>query len=120
MDAAEDDDLGGGFGGLLGKAEGIADIIGEVLDFRDLIIMGEEDGVELSFQVKDGAGKSVPPRRGQGDASDKITLVRARDWNCLTHAAVWRVRHKAGNTLERRESRGFAASIRGGRLDKEI
>ena len=77
MNAAEDDDFGPGFGGLLGKAEGIAHIIGHVLDFGHLIIMGEHDGVELPFQAENLAGKGVPPRRRQGDARDKITLVVA-------------------------------------------
>ena len=55
MDAGKDDDVGRGFGRLLGQAEGIADKIGNVLDFGDLVVMGQDDGVELLFEREDFA-----------------------------------------------------------------
>lgn len=50
VNTAEDDDIGAGFLGLLGEAEGIADIIRHVLDFGDLVIVREDDGVELFLE----------------------------------------------------------------------
>ena len=45
MDAAECDDIGGGIFGQVGEAEGIADMIGHVLDIRGLVVMSEDHGV---------------------------------------------------------------------------
>lgn len=50
MYATEYDDIGIGFLGLLCEAEGITDVIRDVLDFWDLIIMRENDGIELLLQ----------------------------------------------------------------------
>ena len=49
MNAAKDNDIRLGGGCLLGKTEGIADEISHVLNLWDLIIVGENDGVELAF-----------------------------------------------------------------------
>ncbi len=49
MNAAKDNDFGLGFGRLLGKAQRIAHEIGHVLDFRDLVIVGQDDGVAAPF-----------------------------------------------------------------------
>ena len=66
MDAAEDDHIGLGFGGLLGEAERIADEIGDVLNFGNLIIMGKDERVKLSFQAENFAREGVPPRWRRG------------------------------------------------------
>ena len=50
MHAAEDDHVRARLGRLLRQAEGIADKIRHVLDFRHLIIVREDDGVELFFE----------------------------------------------------------------------
>jgi hypothetical protein len=50
MHAAEDDDIGVGLGRLLREAEGVADVIRDVLDFGHLIIVREDDGVELLLE----------------------------------------------------------------------
>ena len=52
MHAAENNHVRVGFGRLLGKAERIAHEIRHVLDFRHLVIVGEDDGVELFFERK--------------------------------------------------------------------
>src|ERR1051325_7643364 len=53
MDAAKNDHVRFCGRGLLRKTEGIADIIGNILNFRDLIIVGENDGTQLILQGKD-------------------------------------------------------------------
>ena len=53
VDAAEEDDVGLGGLGLVGEAEGVADVIGHFLDFAVLIIMGEDDGVFLFLEGED-------------------------------------------------------------------
>ena len=73
MDAAEDDDVGGGFGGHLGETEGVADVIGDVLDFWDLVVVGEDDGVEFFLEGEDVAGEGVEARgRSAGDGFEAI------------------------------------------------
>ena len=52
MHPAENDHIRVGFGRLLGEAERIADVIRHVLDFRHLVIMREDDGVELLFECE--------------------------------------------------------------------
>ena len=59
MHAAEDDDVGVGLGRLLREAERIAHVIRHVLDFADLIIVREDDGVELLLEREDFAGQRV-------------------------------------------------------------
>ena len=51
--AAKGDDLGVGGGRLARQVEAVADEIGEVLDFRLLVIMGEDDRVALLLQARD-------------------------------------------------------------------
>ena len=50
MHAAEHNHVRAGFGRLLRQAERIADEIRHVLDFRHLIIVGQDDGVELFLE----------------------------------------------------------------------
>ena len=59
MHAAEDDDVGVGLSGLSREAEGIADEIGDVLDFGHLVIVGEDDGIELFLERKDFAAQRL-------------------------------------------------------------
>ena len=51
--AAEGDDVGVGRRGLARQIEAVADEIGEVLDLRLLVIMGEDDRVALLLQPRD-------------------------------------------------------------------
>src|SRR4030095_16051299 len=50
---AKGDDLGVGRRGLARQIEAVADEVGEVLDFRLLVIMGEDDGVAFLLQSRD-------------------------------------------------------------------
>ena len=71
MNAAKDNDIRAGLGRLLRKSEGIADVIRDVLDFRHLIIMGEDDCIQLFLERDDVAGKRVQPGRRNGLAERK-------------------------------------------------
>ena len=73
MNTTEDDDFSAGFGGHLGEAEGIADVIRDVLDFADLVIVREDDCVEFLFEIEDVFGKSV--ETGRGNALDSFEAV---------------------------------------------
>ena len=53
MHAAENDDIGIGFSGLLTQLQWIAGKIGDILNFGPLIIMDENDGVPLFLQSSD-------------------------------------------------------------------
>ena len=53
MDAAEDDDVGVGGLGMIGEAERVAHVVGDVLDVAGLIVVGEDDGVPGFFQGED-------------------------------------------------------------------
>ena len=59
-DAAEGDHLGVGRRRLARQIEAVADEVREVLDFRLLVIMGEDDGVALALQALD-LGEQVEP-----------------------------------------------------------
>ena len=52
MHAAENDHVGVGFCRLLGKSERIAHEIRHVLDFRHLVIVRQDDGVQLLLERK--------------------------------------------------------------------
>lgn len=52
MNSAEGDDFGIGFLSFISEAEGVADVIGNILDGADLVIMGKNDGVLLLFEAK--------------------------------------------------------------------
>ena len=60
MNAAEDDHLRAGLGRLLREPQRIAHEIRHVLDFRPLIIMGQNHSLQLAFQrpdfLRDGRG----------------------------------------------------------------
>ena len=51
MDAAEQDHVGVGFLRLERQAERVADVIRHVLNFGDLIVVREDDGVAAVFQL---------------------------------------------------------------------
>ena len=53
MHTAEDDNIGIGFLGPVGEAQGIADVVRNVLNGTDLVIVGENDSVALFFEAKD-------------------------------------------------------------------
>ena len=61
MHAAENNHIRVGLGGLLGKAERIAHKIRDVLDFRHLVIMREDDGVQLLFERKNLLRQRLEP-----------------------------------------------------------
>jgi hypothetical protein len=50
MHTAEDYNIGLGFSSLLAQFQGIAGKIGDILDFRPLVIVDEDDGVFLTLQ----------------------------------------------------------------------
>ena len=45
MDATENDHVGGGLRGFARKAERVTDVVGDVLDFRAFVVVGEDDRV---------------------------------------------------------------------------
>ncbi len=47
VDAAEDDRLRVGGGGGAGEAEAVAEVVGDVLDLRQLVVVGEDHRVAL-------------------------------------------------------------------------
>ena len=53
VDAAEDDDIGVGGLGLIGEAERVADVVGDILDVAGLIVVGEDDGVAFFLEGED-------------------------------------------------------------------
>ena len=53
MHAAEGDDIGVGFLGLVGQAERVAHVVGDFLDLGDLVIVGQDDGVALLLEAQD-------------------------------------------------------------------
>ncbi|CAN5630060.1 hypothetical protein BH20ACT10_BH20ACT10_21710 [soil metagenome] len=53
MYAAKHDDIGVGFLSLPRQPERVPDIVGDVLNFRLLIIMREDDRVHLLFETLD-------------------------------------------------------------------
>src|ERR1700712_5497018 len=50
MDTAEDDHLAFGLGVTLGETGRVADVVGHVLDFRQLVIVGEDHRAALGCQ----------------------------------------------------------------------
>ena len=52
VNPAKKNDLGVGFGRLITEPEGIADEIGHFLNFPDLIIVREDDGVAFALQLR--------------------------------------------------------------------
>ena len=55
MDAAEDDDIRFGLRRLLRQTERITHVIGDILNFRHLVVMREDDRMELFLEPKDFA-----------------------------------------------------------------
>ena len=72
MNAAEDNDVRVGLRRLLRKPERIADEIRHVLDFRHLIIVREDDGVELLFEGQ------ISRESGSASAGDMPLRMRKR------------------------------------------
>ncbi len=77
VDAAEDDRGGLEAGRLAAELEGVADEIGRVLDLRDLVVVGENDGVLLPFQLGD-PGQDVHRVRPLGRAACRSGRTRRR------------------------------------------
>ena len=87
MDAAEDDYVGLGLGRLLGEAQRIAHEVGDVLDFRHLVVVGENDRVKLLLEHKDLARERVELRARHRPAHRET--VHAGRRNCrLTQSSV--------------------------------
>ncbi len=76
--AAEQDDVGVGGCGLAGKTEGVADVVGDVLDLGDLVVVGEDHGVALARRAHEGGPTSLP---GTGPGS----APRSRSDRPLAH-----------------------------------
>src|SRR5687768_13771976 len=57
MHAAEDDDIGFGLCRLTAQTERVADEVSDVLDFRTLVVVRQDDGVPCSRQLLDLSGK---------------------------------------------------------------
>ena len=62
MNAAEDDHVGLGLGGLLGEAKRVAHVIGDVLNLGHLVVVGENDRVKLLLEHKDFARQRIELR----------------------------------------------------------
>ena len=75
VDAAEENDVGLGGLRLIGEAEGIADVIGDLLDGLDLVIVREDDGVALAFQGEDFLLDGSELRRGGAGGEDERFVV---------------------------------------------
>ena len=75
LDAAERDDVGIGFSGLARKLEAVAHEIGNVLNFRALVIVPEDHRVALLAQTVD-LGAQVEAGKVQGLGSHRVTSSR--------------------------------------------
>ena len=53
MDTAEDDHIGIGLSSTLAQSQGIANMVGEILDLFDLVVMREDNGIPLLLESKD-------------------------------------------------------------------
>lgn len=53
VDAAKCDDIGVGFFCLKGKPQRVANVVSDLLDFGDLVVVGEDDGVALFLKAQD-------------------------------------------------------------------
>src|SRR4051812_18057716 len=67
MDAAEKNHVSRGLGSLVAQPKGIAHEIGRVLQFRDLVIMGQNDGVPLFLKLLQLLGQ-IDPAPGLSNA----------------------------------------------------
>ena len=56
MHAAKDDHVRVGLLRVVAQPERIADVIGHVLDFADLIVVRQDDGVALALEAQDVLG----------------------------------------------------------------
>ncbi len=74
-----------GPGGLLGEAEGIADEIGDVLDFGDLVVVGQDDGVKLLLEDEDFARQGVELCAGHGPAHRDEISSRGLGFSQIDH-----------------------------------
>ena len=98
VDAAEDDDIRFCFCGLLGEAERIADVIGDILDFADLIIVRENDRVQLFLEFDDfdakacRAARAFFAREWESDPPLRPFLPRHQSWRERIAADIHRQR----------------------------
>jgi len=53
VNACEDNDIGIGLGCLLAQAEAVADVIGDILNLRFLVVVGQDDSIAFFFQLVD-------------------------------------------------------------------
>ena len=121
-DAAKSDDVGVGRRGLARQIEAVADEVGEVLDFRLLVIMGEDDGVALALQPLD-LGEEVEPlqalRLDRHFVPSRRACARPPGWlpYMASKVEIGRivgvlVSRKSRNDLHVVESRGASAASR--------
>ncbi len=67
--AAEDDSVAGELLGDAGELEAVADVIGGFLNFGVLIVVGQDGGFSLSFQVEDFFGQGGGGEHGKRPAN---------------------------------------------------
>ena len=60
MNAAKKDDFGIGLGGLKAQPKRIAHKIGDILNLRDLIVMGQNDALRSRFRATISSARSRP------------------------------------------------------------
>ena len=91
VDAAEADDVGVGFLSLVCQTEGIADVVGEILNGADLVVVGQDDGIAFFFEAQNiffevegrcvGHGGSFPKRDLQGQINRRERRNRHLPWS---------------------------------------
>ena len=86
--AAKGDHFGVGRRRLARQIEAVADEIGEVLDLRLLVIMGEDHGVALALQPLD-LGEQVEPSQTRRFERSFLSLRRAPALRFLDRLLIW-------------------------------
>ena len=76
---------------LLGETKRVAHKIGHVLDFRNLVIVGKDDGVELLFEHKDFPGQRIKLRSRHRFAHQKAIDVDRRKFRRIHHEVPYSV-----------------------------
>ena len=77
MHPAENNHAGLGLGRLLGQSEGVSDEIRHVLNLRDLVIMGQDHGIEFPLQGEDLLRQRVESFRRHGLADAVVEPDRS-------------------------------------------
>ena len=110
MDPAEHNDVRVGLRRLLGQAERIPDKIRHVLDFRHLVVMGEDDGVQPALEIEDLHGQRLR-LRARHRLAKRRSIRAALDWNSIRHGAKLASRRNSVNARRalHRAQRGSAA-----------